>query len=500
FCFVLALCAAGLLVQAGQVNQSSSAGSGPVGPTRPPTNAPIAWSELGAKATAQYSGDGLSVAVTPSGAVRLRCAFQKLEGEVTCEGLWLESTVPGAAAVPASRFRVVADAVGREGGTVTALPRSGTASGGASRARFARPGLVEEYSVSVDGVRQDFVVAQPPAGPGDLCVELALSGVRAEAVAGSAVGRVPARGAQLVLDGSGRKLAYTRLQVVDATGRELAARMAVIPVGDEVTSLKLGGESSQRAEEQRLLTSSPTSGTRLTVFVADANAVYPVRIDPTFSDDNWSALGTGMSSFVNALAVSGTDLYAGGQFSKAGGTDANAIAKWNGTSWSALGTGMDGSVNALAVSGTNLYAGGAFSKADNKDAKYIAKWDGTSWSPLGAEVNDGAGSVRHQPLRVWGVLHRSGESRCAMGRHELVGAWIGGERQCLGTGGVRHQPLRGWGVFHGRLGGGQSRCEMGRHELVGAGFGDGDGQSCLGAGGIRHQPLRGRAFHHGGRE
>ncbi|MCX6137073.1 MAG: hypothetical protein NTV54_06215, partial [Ignavibacteriales bacterium] len=75
----------------------------PSGTTRPPTNAPIAWSDLGAKATAQYSGDGLSVAVTPSGAVRLRCTFQKLEGEVTCEGLWLESTVPGAAAVPAEQ-------------------------------------------------------------------------------------------------------------------------------------------------------------------------------------------------------------------------------------------------------------------------------------------------------------------------------------------------------------------------------------------------------------
>ena len=145
----LALCAAGLLAQAGQVNHSSTAGRGPSGTTCAPTNTPIAWSELGAKATAQYSGDGLAVAVTPSGAVRLRCAFQKLQGEVTGEGLWLESTVPGAArasgaaAVPARRFRVVADAVGREGGTVTALPRSGTASGDTSRARFARPGLVE---------------------------------------------------------------------------------------------------------------------------------------------------------------------------------------------------------------------------------------------------------------------------------------------------------------------------------------------------------------------
>ena len=276
----LALCAAGVLAQAGQVNHSTTTAAN----TCAPTNTPIAWSDLGAKATAQYSGDGLSVAVTPQGAVRLHCAFQKLEGEVTPEGLWLSSTVPGgaiaggAATVPGSRFRVVADAVGREGGTVTALPRSGTASGDTSRPRFARPGVVEEYSVSVDGVRQDFVVSQPPAGPGDLCVELALSGARAETAAG---------GAQLVLDGSGRKLAYSRLHVVDATGRPLAARIEV-PAPD-----------------------------RLAVLVADAQAVYPVRIDPTFSDADWSALGSGVDSYVLAMAVSGTNLYVGGFFTYA---------------------------------------------------------------------------------------------------------------------------------------------------------------------------------------
>lgn len=53
---------------------------------------PIPLSELGAKAGAQYQGDGLSVVPTPEGA-RLRCVFQKLEGQVTREGLWLVSTV-----------------------------------------------------------------------------------------------------------------------------------------------------------------------------------------------------------------------------------------------------------------------------------------------------------------------------------------------------------------------------------------------------------------------
>ena len=37
-----------------------------------------------------------------------------------------------------------------------------------------------------------------------------------------------------------------------------------------------------------------------------------------------------MNSSVSALAVSGSDLYAGGYFTTAGGSAANYIAKWNG--------------------------------------------------------------------------------------------------------------------------------------------------------------------------
>jgi hypothetical protein len=426
----LLLCAAGLLAQAGQVNRSTAAGSGPSGTTGTPTNSPIAWSDLGAKATDQCSGDGLAMTVTPQGTVRLHCAFQKLEGEATREGLWLESTVPGgaiasgAATVPARRFRVVADAVGREGGTVTALPRSGTASGDKFRARFARPGLAEEYSVSVDGVRQDFIVAASPAGPGDLCVELALSGARAESAA---------TGVGLVLDGSGRKLAYSRLRVVDATGRELAARMAVIPVGEEVTSLKLRGESSTRAGEQSLLTSSPTSGTRLAVVVADAQAVYPVRIDPTFSDANWSALGLGMNNAVCALAVSGTNLYAGGYFTRAGGTAATNIAKWDGSTWSALGLGVEssGSVFALAVSGTNLYAGGSFTRAGGTTATNIAKWNGSAWSALGSGLDGSVWSlaVSGSNLYAGGAFTTTGGTTATN-----IAKWDGNTWSALGSG------------------------------------------------------------------
>jgi hypothetical protein len=80
-----------------------------------------------------------------------------------------------------------------------------------------------------------------------------------------------------------------------------------------------------------------------------------------------------MDGSVSALAVSGSDLYAGGGFITAGGGAANYMAKWNGSSWSGLGSGMDSSVNALVLSGSDLYAGGGFTTAGGKASGYMAK-------------------------------------------------------------------------------------------------------------------------------
>src|SRR2546428_7716061 len=60
-----------------------------------PAKTSIPWSQIGAKAGAEYQGEGLAVMPTGTGA-RLRCVFQRLEGEATSEGLWLTSTVTNA--------------------------------------------------------------------------------------------------------------------------------------------------------------------------------------------------------------------------------------------------------------------------------------------------------------------------------------------------------------------------------------------------------------------
>jgi hypothetical protein len=327
-------------------------------------DSPIPWSQIGAKAGPDYQGDGLGVSPTAQGA-RLRCVFQRLEGEATSEGLWLTSTAVPPGGKVRDRFRVVAEAVGRhELGTpwkasLPALPSSGNVAIDAQTVRFTRPGLAEEYSVSLDGVRQDFVVLGCPAGAGELAVRLAVSGAQVEPTVS---------GAGLVLDKSGRKIAYSRLRVTDATGRELTARMEVATANSEF-----------RIENSELA-----------VAVDDADAVYPVRIDPTFSDANWNSMGTipGTDSLVQALAVDGAgNVYIGGRFTAVGDTLVNSIAKWNGSSWSTLGSGIFGNVYALAVSGNDVYAGGQFTNAGGIVATNIAKWNGSSWSALGSGLS-----------------------------------------------------------------------------------------------------------------
>ncbi len=116
----------------------------------------------------------------------------------------------------------------------------------------------------------------------------------------------------------------------------------------------------------------------------------PASYIAKWDGSGWSALGSGMDGGVYALAVSGGDLYAGGYFTTAGGSPASYIAKWNGSSWTALGSGLEGGgVTALAVSGSDLYAGGWFTSASGSAATNIAKWNGSTWTALGSGLEGG---------------------------------------------------------------------------------------------------------------
>jgi hypothetical protein len=101
-----------------------------------------------------------------------------------------------------------------------------------------------------------------------------------------------------------------------------------------------------------------------------------------------SEFGSDRFTYVDAVAVSGTDVYIAGLFSIVGGVPANGTAKWNGSTWSALGNWHPVTGYTIAVSGNDAYFGSRFvSNAGlERRAEGIAKWNGSSWSDLGQGI------------------------------------------------------------------------------------------------------------------
>jgi hypothetical protein len=147
----------------------------------------------------------------------------------------------------------------------------------------------------------------------------------------------------------------------------------------------------------------------------------------------WSSMGMGMDSYVYAIAIQGSDVYVGGQFSTAGGVSAANITKWDGSNWSAMGAGTDGVVRAIGVSGSDVYAGGFFTTAGSVSVTNIAKWSASGWSALGAGTGDNgeilAVSAIGSDVYVGGYFHDRDN-----GAPNYIAKWNGSGWSPLGTG------------------------------------------------------------------
>jgi hypothetical protein len=142
-----------------------------------------------------------------------------------------------------------------------------------------------------------------------------------------------------------------------------------------------------------------------------------------------------VTAIINTLAVSGSNLYAGGSFTTAGGIPANHIAKWNGSSWSALGSGLDNWMYALAVSGNDLYAGGE-GFTINGVPHNVAKWNGSTWSGVGSQFEFDGNRVVIQALAALGNdLYAGGQFSAAGGTPAYnIAKWNGSSWSALGPG------------------------------------------------------------------
>jgi trimeric autotransporter adhesin len=125
----------------------------------------------------------------------------------------------------------------------------------------------------------------------------------------------------------------------------------------------------------------------------------------------WSTMGSGVNDTVKALVrMPNGDIVAGGEFTAAGGVAAKNIARWDGSAWHPLGTGIGTGfigtrVQAMVVlANGDLVVGGDFGTAGGIEAEAVARWDGTSWHSMGQDL----GPFRGPGLddQVWAMAVR----------------------------------------------------------------------------------------------
>jgi hypothetical protein len=113
-----------------------------------------------------------------------------------------------------------------------------------------------------------------------------------------------------------------------------------------------------------------------------------------WNGSTWSPLGTGLKGNasdypVTALAFLGTNLYATGNFTNAGGITATHVAKWNGSAWSSIGTLNSMGDRAVSNSGS-IYFCGEFNLANGTIiGNHVIRWDGTNWHGVAGKSAQG---------------------------------------------------------------------------------------------------------------
>lgn len=203
-----------------------------------------------------------------------------------------------------------------------------------NRVEINRSGLIEWFVNREEGLEHGYTLPSPPADNrqgSPLRIEMALEGDLAPEVA--------ADGRYVILrDANGTEvLRYEKLKVWDAEGRELAARMA-------------GG------------------GRRLSVEVNDMQAVYPLTIDPIFTQQAYlKASNTGAGDvFGDSIAISGDTVVVGARLE-----DSNAVGvNGNGNN----NTAQNAGAAYVFVRNGTTWVQQAYLKASNPGASDVFGW------------------------------------------------------------------------------------------------------------------------------
>ena len=156
--------------------------------------------------------------------------------------------------------------------------------------------------------------------------------------------------------------------------------------------------------------------------------------DPLFNTLWWKGLGQGMDGFVNTIIEHQGELYAGGSFTRAGGTPARGIAKWDGLRWFSLASGVGNFISTMTISDGEVYVGGEFDQPGKGRGTRLARLNGATWTLIPGEFLGSIFTVESKDgyIYVGGSFSGIGSKRIenAARYNTETGEWTGlGEKE-----------------------------------------------------------------------
>lgn len=124
-------------------------------------------------------------------------------------------------------------------------------------------------------------------------------------------------------------------------------------------------------------------GTSLAPYTILGSANYVAWRDPA---GRWGTMTASVNNRVRALGAMAGTVFAGGDFTSAGGTQAVGIAQWSNGQWGTLGPGTLGPgrlVYALLPLNGTVFVGGEFEGVAGTNGTAIARWTGGGWGTVG---------------------------------------------------------------------------------------------------------------------
>ena len=231
-----------------------------------------------------------------------------------------------------------------------------------ARVEIRRSALVEWYANSPAGLEQGFTLAERPDGEGALVLEIEVTEAQASLHRGGVIFAAP----------TGRRLSYARLAAVDAEGRPLAAHLEL-----------------------------PDAG-RLRIEVDDADATYPMTIDPLLTETADTQLESDQAGARLGISVAGAgdvngdgyaDVIVGAYLYDAGETNEGAAFLFLGSA-SGIADGDPGTAAAqLESDQDSAYLGISVGGAGDVDGDGYADVIVGAWGYDAGETDEGAAFV-----------------------------------------------------------------------------------------------------------